>query len=444
MSIQKKVKEARIKFFRKDYGLQFFGALFYKFELRVEQLIMGDMAEGYVEFNKENLGESTGVIHANENMVGKEDYTSGNLIALISHELMHILERHAVRRGKRNYKIWGVATDHCIDRTLKEAFKDRNDITFYQNRYNIIDRLEKELPQCSAEEAYTWLEKNSQKISITCNGDGSYTFEDEQTGQQFTFVPSDTNCGKEKDNADDKAKTKEIVNNFFAEAQALYENLKQKGAVAGGLQEKLDNILKVEVPWEELVEKAIKKNTILKPDERSWRKLNNYYRPLGITLPGYSLVEDNEGVGDMIICADTSGSIDKTNLKKWAGIIMDSMKYFKRIILLVHDVDVQQIKEFDKDNIILFHQFIQKEGFQGRGGTSHKPVFNYIEKEHWLEADKRDDLSMIMCLTDGASDLESIYQNYEFIKNNTPIVLTLSSTWNYEFEAYNFGKIWIK
>ncbi|MFW6246969.1 MAG: DUF2201 family putative metallopeptidase [bacterium] len=435
-NIKKKIKDARIKLFRRDYKLDFFGALLYKFNWVVTEMPME--AEGGILFNLKDLNSTEdGNIYINKHYIEKNDYTSGNLLALLFHELFHILEKHGTRRKNRHFKIWNIAADHVNDRELKKIFGDfPSDLTFYQNNFNIIDRLDREKPKCSAEEAYDWIMENwnIKKISIEEKTDENgnpvaLEITDEQTGEKTTI-----SLDLPEKSGQDQNKENELVENYVAQARALYETMKSRGQISGGVQEHLDKILKVEIPWEELLEKAIKKNTILRPDERSWRQLNKYYFNHGLTLPGYSMTEEQDAIGHLIIAADSSGSVSTDNLKKWASVLMDSMKYFQKIFLLVHDVQVHQIVEFDKDDTQKFYDFIKNTGFKGRGGTSHTPVFDYIEENHWNDVDYRDNLSMVISLTDGYSNIDHIYQKYEFIKNNTPLIFTLCSNWEFNPE----------
>ncbi len=225
---------------------------------------------------------------------------------------------------------------------------------------------------------------------------------------------------------------------FISEARAILEDMKKKGNISGKISQYLSQLLKVEIPWEELVEKSIKTNTIMKPDDRSWRSLNKFYQPHGIHLPGYSLSESNEGIGTLIICVDRSGSINKKELKQFSYIIEQSMKYFKVIKVLIHDIKIHQEKEFNIDNIIEFYKFIKTEGYKGGGGTSHKYVF---EKIQTIWEEDPNEISMCISLTDMYSDIKELYKKQEFIKNNLPFVFIITSSGQKINIDKDFGEI---
>ena len=433
MSNYKKIIEkTRIRFFRRDVGLQFFGILAYKFKWEIEDLPM--TAEGYVAFSKDkDLNLADGRIHINKNFVDQPDYTHHNLIFLICHELLHILKKHGIRRQNRDELIWNFAGDHVIDRELKGL-----NLTPYRNNYNIIKELHQLNPKCTTEEAYDWIKKQqdnfNKRFKFDIDKDGNITVTDTKTGEKYQVKP----IPGSPSSPDDKL-TIQQVNQFIAEANSMFQLLDQKGNISGNMKEYIKNLLKVEIPWEKIIEKAIKTNFIQKPIERSWRRFNNFYIPHNLNLPGYALGEEDENVGILIIGFDSSGSISKKLIRKFSYIIDESFHYFKEIILIVHDVEIHQIKTFYQDDKIEFQNFITNVGIKGRGGTSHKYLFNYIENEIWSKRDKRDNLSMVMSLTDGESDIEQIYKQYNWIINNTPLLFILppKSKWSFNTNGYD-------
>jgi predicted metal-dependent peptidase len=435
----KKIKKARIKMFRKDIGLMLFGACSYKFKWVVEEI--DPKIEGYVEFNLENPSEtSDGIIHINNCFINQPDYTHDNLIALIIHETLHILQKHGSRQRNRNLKFWNFACDHVVDRDLKEL-----KLKPYKDQFNIIRELDIHYPNCSAEEAYDWIMKQKDRFkSQNIEGGNSYEITDTKNNQTFQGIDIPDESSKKNDV--DKEKLKNKVDQFVSETRALNQTLKEKskGNVSGGVQDYLDKLLEVKIDWYKLLEKAIKTNAILKPQERSWKKLNPYYTPHGITLPGMGMEESKENIGTLICMIDSSGSISKTDLKKFAYVLNRSLEYFNKVILLVHDTGIHQIVEFEQDDYSKFYDFVKNIGFKGRGGTSHREVFDYVENEIWSDNEKRDVLSMVISLTDGYSDIERVYKNYNWIKNNTPLTFIINNnsfTFNTDYPEINIIRI---
>ena len=423
LSISQLIRLAKIKLFTKD--LLFFGTNLTKFNWIVNEYSSG--IEGFVLFSEQNLAQlESGNIYLNKYYLSKPDYNYSNLVFLLCHELLHILNKHGIRRENRIHHVWCVACDHVVDSYLKRL---QNIIKPYNNSYNIIQDLEYDIPSCTAEQAYEWLLKKQQqqkiKIEHNSNLNGPGTIEVFDNNDKLLMTIPDVLAGFNPTDFDNKV-TERCTEQIISEARAILETLKQRGTLAGNLSSYLNELLKVEIPWERILEKAIKTNIIMKPDDRSWRNLNKYYIAHNLTLPGYILTEDPEGIGILIIGADTSQSIDELNLKKFSYVIFNSMRYFKEIHLLIHDIPVRQHKIFTKDNINEFYEFISKEGYKGRGGTSHHHLFQKIEQDFWKE--RKDELSMVICLTDGYSDIEYEYSKYNWIKNNIPLVFILTKS----------------
>ena len=432
MSIQNKIRNAKIKFFRRDNGgLQFFGILSYKFIWNVSDLPM--IEEGHIQFDINDLSTTEdGRIHINENYLKKSDYTYDNLIFLICHEILHILKKHGLRKKNRDHLIWCFACDHTVDRDLKEL-----KLIPYQSRFNTIQQLHDTHPICSTEEAYDWLIKNQNQFKFNGSpesGSGSESgfgeVTDTSNNDKFKVspVPGDIS------NANDKTKELTInqVNQMIAEGRSIQESLEQKGNMPGNMSQFLNKLLKIELPWDSILEKAIKTNYIRKISERSWQKLNNYYIPHGLTMPGNSMDEDKENIGTMVIMVDSSGSISTKDLQKFSYVIDKFIHYFNKVVLIVHDVDIHQINTFDNSDRLAFQTFVNTIGFKGRGGTSHKPAFTYVQEHIWEDISERDVFSMCISLTDGWSDIEQIYKKFDWINNNIPLLIITPKPWEFK------------
>ena len=53
-----------------------------------------------------------------------------------------------------------------------------------------------------------------------------------------------------------------------SDARAAFENIKDKGNMPAGLSRYLEEILKIEIPWTQLLEDAIKQHVEIKPAGR--------------------------------------------------------------------------------------------------------------------------------------------------------------------------------
>lgn len=450
--VENKIKNARIKLLKKSTNLQFFGICSYKFNWVAEDL--PDTAEGYVAFNPEtDECEAEPIIHINKNMLMKDDYDHNNLIILIMHELFHVLYKHGKRGRNHHHKvISNLAADHIVDSDIKKIIDDNadQDLKPYQNRYNIIPEVTRHFggKTPTYEEVYDYLVNSIPQIKITPHQNGVNGTEGNTQptpGQSFNV---DIN-GKEYTitiNQNPTASESKEIENFISEARSTQDALKQKGIGSSKLNTIIDELLKVEVPWEQILDKALKNAISIKPDDRSWKRLNKHFMPLNINLPGSATSTEPDSINKLIIALDTSASVSKTELKKFANVISESSQYFKKIVILVHDTVIHVEKHFDSDNSIEITDFITK-NITGGGGTSHKPVFDRISKIHdnghdYWDWDNEDEISMVILLTDGYSDIHYIYKKYEWTKK-VPISIILSSDWSQNFDYNTFDLIHI-
>ena len=74
--------------------------------------------------------------------------------------------------------------------------------------------------------------------------------------------------------------------------------------------------------------------------------------------------------------------------------------------IITHDCEVYDTFEIKNANT----EKIKKISIKGGGGTSHEVVFDYVKE-------KLRNTKMLICLTDGDSDIDSInFKNYSFSK----------------------------
>lgn len=192
----------------------------------------------------------------------------------------------------------------------------------------------------------------------------------------------------------------------------------KKGNFPGEYAEYLNQMFKVAIPWDVLL-----KDAILYPVQINNRSTWNYpnltvrptpaFRKSKIKIPIARLKGKTTRKSPFtLVCGvDSSGSITTNELKKFVGILCSSYSYFKKIVVFIHDHIVQDIIEIKN---VTSEESVFKEltKIKGRGGTSHEDCFNKIE-----ETCINEKVSSIVFLTDFYSDVESIYQNYEFLRN---------------------------
>ena len=389
----------------------FFNIMLHKFNWLLDYNCPEE-AFAYVKFKNRDINDlDDGSIFINAKVLEDPEFVWQNYFMFLIHEFMHITFMHGVRRKERDHLVWNLAADHVINSTIKRTFK-ASDITPYKGWNSVVifeDEPEINRPSITTEEVYDYLINNNidgcrfSLVSIQGNGKGlkTFTVKDNKTGKEMTFDVSEN-------------KSKEFEN-FNKVAGEIFNQIKDRGDIPWNLTEVFSKFYKTDVPWTELLRDAIHKCLTPLPNSRGWRTLNKYFMPLGYTLPGITY-DYEENADSAAVSIDTSGSISSAELNEFACILVESLSYFKEVVLITHDHKIHQIEKFEKYDGEKLKKFISETGFKGRGGTSHKDVFNKIQE---LDNDLNEGLSMYLSLTDGYSDIDEIWKDNEWSRKGT-------------------------
>jgi predicted metal-dependent peptidase len=402
---QEFLRRARLKLSGNKY--RFLGLCLYSIRTAIfgkELPGMGNY-EGFVKYEKGSSGTYENKIYINGSIIEKAPiYKTSNMIDIMLHEFNHILRRHDIRKGTRESTEWNIACDHIIDKSLKAL-----NLSIPLVGYNILKQIEYDSKYTSEESVYNWLMANKNKpnkIQICMNPDGSAFVHDKWNNTEFTMFPDLASCipGENGETPSDISPEQvQAIESYVSQVRAIYNMEKERGNISGGLQQAFEKLLEVHIPWEQVLEKAIKKCAFEKTDRRNWKRPNKFFINYGIYLPGRVPYTENNGVGTLIIHIDSSGSISDIDLRKAGYVIYKSIQHFNKIIVLVADVQIHQTVEFQKNNSEEMLKYFKDNGVKGRGGTSHKYVFNYFDK--YLE-ENPDELSLCISITDMCSDIE--------------------------------------
>ena len=371
----------------------FFSILLHKFYWEVDDKL--DSGWGYIIPKRGDIEElADGTIHISARCFEEENFDYRHYIFILLHELFHIIFQHSLRQGGRDSKIWNIACDHVINSQIKKLFSEKDVFPPGKLGYEGIAYFPNEIknPSATSEEVYEYLIQDKYRFSLesVTHGDGvtTYTIKDNKTGQTFTTTEPNTK--------------NEDFDNFCRQAGEVYRQMKERGSIPGNFSEVFDKFFNSELPWDETLRDAIKKSVTPAPNNRGWKTINKRFMAHGYTLPGVmNDYEDNVDIG--VISIDTSGSISSEELQEFANILLESLRKFRKMIMITHDHIVHQVEEFHYYDELKLQEYISKIGFKGRGGTSHGDVFNKIKE---IEDRENDGISIYISLTDGYSDIE--------------------------------------
>jgi len=164
------------------------------------------------------------------------------------------------------------------------------------------------------------------------------------------------------------------------------EASKLAGTVPLGLRRMIENIRKPKIDWREQLRQYTK--TVLGHKSSTWLPPNRRY----VWSNSYFPSRKGNSVSNLCISIDTSGSIGEKELSMFAGVIEGIMGVCSRCTVMTADAEVHEVVE-----VRSFREVMKSVQFKGGGGTSHKPVFEEIQKRKLHP-------KLLICITDAFSD----------------------------------------
>ena len=344
-------------------SLRFFGYLFYKFDLNISNSI--ETATVSVIKNKPTITLSEKFIELN---------TPEQLVFVIIHEIMHYISGHLKRSINKDHKIFNIAADHCINDKLIQDYNNKIFGNYVKLPNDYIHLEEFKFENSTVEEIYDKL--------LTMS------------------IP--------ENKMEDIVENSQDVDDIQAEIRSIIEGdiiRLQNSDKSSKLIEYIKQLINVELPWNFILDQCIKNTMTQNNDKTTWKSINKIYKAIGYTLPG----QDFElNYNELYIVIDTSGSISKEDLECFYSTIDQSLMFFEKIVVFQHDTEINSIKEFDK-----YELNINELKIIGRGGTSHRDVFDEIDKR----VQNGNDIDLILVLSDLYSDINEYFlEKYPWIK----------------------------
>jgi predicted metal-dependent peptidase len=314
---------------------------------------------------------------------GVDKLTEDEVVGTLCHETLHCALGHMFRLRLKNHKVWNFACDYIINEiVLDSGLKMPSDSLF-----------DKRFKNMSAEQVYQILQTEGTddakylKISIDLVDPPDGMSEEEQQAEAESWKG-------------------------HALQAAIYA--KSHGTLPGSLESMLGELVKARFPWELILANFL---TQTRPSRHDWSRPSRRSASMGLYLPN----RYHEPTGDIVLCHDTSASVDDDDLTRFysetAGLIQQIRP--ERCIIIQCDTYIRQVDEYTADTFPTDPSDIL---IKGRGGTSFDPPFRYLEEEG-IEP------SALVYFTDG----ECSYPRQE---PDFPVLWALT----YEQEAPPFGE----
>jgi len=302
-----------------------------------------------------------------------ETLNAATLAGTLAHEVMHPALHHHVRRSGRDPKRWNVACDFAINPLLVDAGLSLPDGVLIDNRFRGM----------SAEQIYNLLESESETEQDSGNDGededpGREKSKDETSGggdsNSLSAPVSEGGIGQVLDAPAPGEETPTIEGQARAWDVAVNQATtvaRQAGKVPAGLNRTLEGASEASVDWLELLRRLWSDTT---PADYSWMRPNRRHVWAGVYLPGVI----REGVGEIAIAVDCSGSVNGRQLRLFEAevrSILDGQRP-ERVHVLYFDSEVQKVETYEAGQPVHLNPV-------GGGGTEFGPCFDWLD-EHGI------------------------------------------------------------
>jgi predicted metal-dependent peptidase len=333
----------------------FFGTLLFRLAARAHSSIATMATDGVsLYFNPEFV----------------EKLTSAELIGTLAHEVMHSALQHHTRRSGREPKRWNMACDYAINPLLIDAgltlpknvlLDDRFRGMSAERIYNLLEDEEKDKRNSSEDKSHQGGKSQSNTDSKPCeSGDGN--------GLSAPQTPG--GIGQVLDAPEPDEDVGQSVEEQGREWQIAIEQAENVARLAGkmpvGAKRSVEASKAAQVDWRELLRRAWSETI---PADYSWTRPNRRHVWTGLYLPGVV----SEGVGEICIAVDCSGSINDRQLGLFEAEIRSILagQQPRLVHVLYFDTEVQKYETFQASQPVKLTPI-------GGGGTDFRPCFSWL------------------------------------------------------------------
>ena len=291
---------------------------------------------------------------------------AATLCGVLAHEVLHPGLQHHVRRSGRDPKRWNEACDYAINPILLDAGLHLPEGVLVDHRFRGM----------SAEQIYNQLQTEAEQESgdkddtQEAGGDGAASPQASPAASGEFFAPvTEGGIGQVLDapQANDEAATvEEQAREWSVAVNQAVTLAKQAGKVPAGIDRTLDGAAEAAVDWRELLRRAWSETT---PADYSWMRPNRRHIWNGLYLPGVV----REGVGEVAIAVDCSGSVNARQLRLFEAEVRSILEGQRpqRVYVLYFDAVVHQVETFEAGERVSLNPV-------GGGGTEFGPCFEWL------------------------------------------------------------------
>ena len=282
--------------------------------------------------------------------------TDKQIEGVIAHEVMHVANKHHLRRRRRKPGLWNWSCDATINQDILEAGMELppEGVMTPEHKGKAAETIYAEM-----------LDKQQDDNGGGEGGDGP-----QEPG--WGNVLDDPEGGTDDASQAEQEAAEQEVNIMVAQAaqaQERHNQAKSKGATPAWMQRLVKEIVAPEVPWQDVLRRFVAQRV---PYDQSWSRINRRFAHMGTHLPGVL----KEGLGPIAFFFDTSGSISPRELTRFYGesnSIVEEL-HPERVYALACDSQVGKFVTLEDG------ESLDPAMFVGGGGSDFRPAFEAIEE----------------------------------------------------------------
>lgn len=287
-----------------------------------------------------------GEVFFNEDWVSS--LTDKELSGVICHEILHLAYQHLARLGNRDPQLFNIAGDIKVNEEIVfngDKFRlPKEAIIPYGNSVTIGDVKIHNIDEKSSEEIYDEVIRRTKKQDFVA---------------MDSFVRHNIDSDEER----------KIIKDWQEKINIANETNKSTGNIPAGVLRELEKMNTPKLSWQQLIRQRLKLISI----NKSWNKPNKRM------LPWYFAGRSRTKGLSCAVCIDTSGSMGDEELSQILAEIWGMSQQFKEIKFYIMCCDTELTEPFILTTRT--KNLLKKIKLEGGGGTSFKPVFNWIKKE---------------------------------------------------------------
>jgi predicted metal-dependent peptidase len=289
---------------------------------------------------------------------------------------MHPALQHHTRRGGRNPRRWNIACDYAINPMLVDAGLKLPKDVLLDNRFcgmsaeRIYNLLEEEEENPSSSSADTESRDDAADGDGGSNSSESSSSEEDMAEPRAPQTPG--GIGQVLDAPEPESGEGDTLVEQARDWQIAVEQAENVAKLAGklpaGVTRGLEAAQAAGVDWRELLRRSWSETI---PADYSWTRPNRRHVWNGLYLPGVVC----EGVGEIAIAVDCSGSINDRQLGLFEAEIRSILagQQPRLVHVLYFDTEVQKYETYQAGLPIKLTPV-------GGGGTDFRPCFRWLEE----------------------------------------------------------------